>query len=625
MPDFYERLNAAQKEALCHYKGPAIVLAGPGSGKTTVLTGRVRHLIEQYHVPPASILVITYTKAAALSMRQRFIREMNGQALPVNFGTFHAIFYHILKEQYHLKQDSLLSHEDKLHLLLPILKEQIQEKEGLRETATEILQSISLYKNGRTLEKLQLPTGVSKESFIQIYGKYTKKTFFTGKMDFDDMLVRCLALFKENPEVLLRWQKQFQFILVDEFQDCNRVQAEVLQLLAKEHQNLFVVGDDDQAIYGFRGASPGIMKQFTKDYPGAKQIYMEANYRSRTEIVNAANLVIAENKERFQKCIYAAGDHNLTSMAPVSVRAFGDKREQFTYLTKQLLTLSEEMPFEEMAVICRTNGELAYFLPCLAKQNIPFEIKEQLKSRYSHFTVQDVLSYVELAAGNRARQLLLRILQKPKRQINRECFHGEEFFLEKVIEEQEWFGNTGEVLALRLLQKQLKQISGFSPYLAIRFIRGVVGYDKYLQEKAGGDMALYAEWKEILDEVQEEAKAFLTLKEWVDYTKQEAGKTVMTENKKGGVQLMTMHAAKGLEFTYVCIMNVNEGKIPYGKMITEETEEEERRLFYVGMTRAKKALDILYLTGTKEHPRLPSRFLKPLYKDYSPSTNSSNS
>ncbi|MGN1147596.1 MAG: ATP-dependent helicase [Lachnospiraceae bacterium] len=624
-----DRLNDAQRSALCHHLGPALVLAGPGSGKTTVLTGRVKYLIEHYHIPPSSILVITYTKAAALSMQQRFIREMNGQVLPVTFGTFHAIYYHILKEHYHWKQDSLMSTEDKLRILTPLLKDRITKQED----AIILLHCISLHKNGLSPEKLPIPSGMEREDFIKIEKEYCQQTFRQGKMDFDDMLIRCQELFKKEPAVLLRWQKQFSYILVDEFQDCNKVQYEVLKLLAAPVNNLFVVGDDDQAIYGFRGASPGILQQFERDYPQTKMYLLEANYRSRQEIVSASNRMIAQNRERFSKNMYAAGKHNtLLSLKPVTINAFAAREAQYEYLTGQLETLQKEISFEEMAVIFRTNGEIEYLIPYLTRSNIPYVVKDKIKSRYAHFAVQDVLAYMELATGKKKRQLFLQVMNKPDRHIVRENLWEEEICLEKTASMSSTGGRREEAESIRLLDRQLKQVCELSPYLAINFVRKVMGYDRWLREKAGKNADLYEEWKELLDEIQKEAKAFASLQEWIVFVKQET-KNMDTRDceKRTGVQLMTLHASKGLEFAYVCIPNANEGRIPYGKLLSKEAEEEERRLFYVGMTRAKKALDILYLTGTKEHPRLPSRFLNPLLADYgchdsSPSsTSSSNS
>ena len=630
MPEIVKyKLNRAQKDALCHHLGPAMILAGPGSGKTTVLIGRVKHLIEQYKVPPSSILVITYTKAAALSMQHRFIREMKGGVFPVAFGTFHAIYYHILQERYHFRKDSLLSMNEKRRILYSILKDQINTIKKEPEGLDEILSCISLRKNGFKLEELPIPASMEKAAYERCESLYLKQTAALGKMDFDDMLVRCLELFKKEPETLIKWQKRISYILVDEFQDSNKVQYEVLKMLASPQNNLFVVGDDDQSIYGFRGASPGIMQQFEKDYKGLKKVYLEANYRSREEIVLAANSVIIENKNRFIKNMFASGaECEYGDIRPVFIKSFTDREKQYFYLCNHILSLSKQLPLNEMAVIFRTNRDIEYLIPHLAKENIPYVLKEGIKSRYAHFVVQDIAAYLKLAIGESKRSIFLQIMNKPVRYISRDSIWDEEVDLKQIEEQYRNNGKRDIAASAALLRKQLLQIGRLSPFLAINFVRKIVGYDIWLRGKAGTKQELFEEWKELLDEVQLEAKGFKQLSEWLAYIKQEEvrrGNTI-SQNREG-VQLMTMHASKGLEFAYVCIPGVNEGRIPYGKSPGKEAEEEERRLFYVGMTRAKAALEILYLTGTKDHPRLPSRFLNTINKTYSSSlsTSSSNS
>ena len=301
-----EQLNEAQKRALCHKHGPAMVLAGPRSGKTTVIVGRVKRRIEQSRIPPSAILVITYTKAAALSMQQRFYKEMRGAAASVTFGTFHAVYYHILKEHYHLNDHCLITEKEKNHILNLIWKQQFQ-TEPEEDRMEQLRLCLALYKNGMAKERLPLPQDFFPEQFDGLYAAYNRYCMAKGKLDFDDMQVRCRDLFCARQDILEKWQGRFLYILVDEFQDCNQIQYETLRLLAAPHRNLFVVGDDDQSIYGFRGASPDIMQRFIQDYPEAEKIYLEANYRSRTEIIAAADCVISANKKRFAKKMYAAG------------------------------------------------------------------------------------------------------------------------------------------------------------------------------------------------------------------------------------------------------------------------------------------------------------------------------
>lgn len=623
-------LNEAQKRALCHTLGPAMVLAGPGSGKTTVITGRVKKLIEQDNIPPSAILVITYTKAAALSMQHRFIREMQGAAAPVTFGTFHAVYYHILKEQYHLHSHCLIAEKEKIHILNQIWKQEYRtEPEGDR-TETLCL-CLALYKNGMEKEGLPLPPDFAMEQFEELYAAYQRYCTAKGRLDFDDMQMRCRDLFDTQPAVLKKWQERFQHILVDEFQDCNRVQYETLKMLAAPHRNLFVVGDDDQSVYGFRGASPDIMQQFARDYPEAARIWLEANYRSRAEIIAAADSVISCNKKRFAKRMYAAGQNTIELPAePVCVMGFADREKEYLYLTSHLRQLSAWIPYREMCVMFRTNREMCFLLPFLERGGIPYTARGQVQNKYTHFAVRDINTYLELAAGERERGLFLQVMNRPDRGIEREMLWEDKINFSAIEKECAACRKEKTAEAISLLQRQLSMAGSFSPSLAICFVRKAMGYENWLRGRAGCEAERYEEWRALLDDIQKEAENFAGIKEWLSYVKQ-AERKVPEENKKEGVQLMTMHASKGLEFTYVCIPDANErktaGVLSAGTDWKESVEEEERRLFYVGMTRAKTALNILYLTGTEEHPRQPSHYIAPLLKNYSSvsSTSSSNS
>lgn len=627
-------LNTAQIQAANHFKAPCMVIAGPGSGKTHTLINRVCNLIDKYHVKPESILVLTYTNAAAEAMRQRFLTrktavEKNGIEGNVTFGTFHAVCFHILKTHYHLQKSSLLSEKEKYIILNPILKQ----RNLSPEAAEEILHCISMQKNGLHTECLSVLPEITTEAFAEITKAYAEKKIEQGKIDFDDMVYSCKELLSQKPEVLKKWQERFAFLLVDEFQDCNLLQYEVLKLLSGPEKNIFVVGDDDQSIYGFRGAQPGIMQQFMADYPEARTIRLEANYRSHKDIISAAGKVIAKNGDRFFKEIYAAGDvAGCGGAKPVAVRSFTDKNEQFSYLAERLKALNNHFPYKEMAVIFRKNREVQELLPFLDKENVPYTVKGAVKGKYEHFTLKDLTAYLQLAIGNTDRYNLLQIMNKPNRGIERLWLPHTQFSWDDLKREALNCGAIRAAEAVELLNRQCIQAGKMSPYLAINWMRKVVGYEKYLAKKAGKNRELLADWLGFLDEVQGEARNFGCIMDWIKFVEgQVQGREADTKKAENGVQLMTMHTSKGLEFSYVCIPNVNQGNIPHGKMPDTRTIQEERRLFYVAMTRAKTALEILYLTGTKEHPRPPSIFLNELREyreasaDYSSLTSSSNS
>lgn len=629
---YLELLNKEQKNAVTTIMGPVLCLAGPGSGKTFTLVCRLRYLIEKHCVPPDSILVLTYSKAAALSMQRRFEQAMQGKTLPVVFGTFHAICYHILKEHYHYRQNNLLSYTEKIRTLQSILRS-ISHQPPEEENCEAILGCISLFKNGKQIQDIPLPADLEADDFIQIYKEYNHLNRQRGKLDFDDMLLLCLDMFRKEPNVMAHWQKRFAYILVDEFQDCNRIQYEMVKELAHPEENLFVVGDDDQSIYGFRGASPNIMQRFLQDFRGAERILLGSNYRSRPEIIEAAAKVISDNKNRMSKQLHAAGKvERLADREVISIKCFEEHRMQFKYLSDQLKVLRTQIPWEEMAVIFRTNQEMEVLLPYLLKENIPYNIRGSRANPYGHFVVQDILTYLRFAEGEHSRKLFLKIMNKPNRGIMREVLWEEDLNLEKLAVQLENRNNKEAAKSVRQLFSQFEKLKRMSPHLAIQFIRKGMGYDRWLRGRAGEEPALYEEWKEKLDGVQQSARGFTRIGEWMAFVEQkmeqaEYEKADVTGN---GVNLLTLHGSKGLEFTYVCLPNLNEGKLPHGKLPGKETVEEERRLFYVGMTRAKNALELLYLTGTGGRPRQPSRFLQPLLtteKAYSFSSvsNSSNS
>lgn len=625
-------LNEAQEKAALHFMHPCMVIAGPGSGKTTTLITRIYNLVEIYGVKPENILVLTYTKAAAKEMEHRYFNRKRFTDIPdkggqITFGTFHAVCYQILKSHFHLQKDSLISEKEKKIYINPLLKS----KNISFESAEEVLRCISLSKNGFMWENICLPEGVSGENFEDIKSMYAEKMKQNGKIDFDDMVNQCFHLFQTNPDVLKNWQVRFPFLLVDEFQDCNALQYKLLGLLAGTAANLFVVGDDDQSIYGFRGAKPGIMKQFLKDYKNAECIFLNANYRSVKEIVSASNKVISQNKNRIVKNIYAVRNECAEQqISPVSVRHFKEKKEQYQYLAGRIKMLAVKQNLSGMAVICRTNREIQDLLPFLKEKNVRYQIKGVEQNLYGHFTVKDIAAFLQLASGNTERYHMLQIMNKPNRGIERSWITSSYFLWKDMIREAKASGDYKAADAISIFEKQCVKAGEMSPYLAINWIRKVMGYDRWLCLQAGTDSMLFTEWQGILDEIQKAAKGFATIAEWLWYadSKENAIDAELKTKNTDTIQLMTMHGAKGLEFDHVFIPNVNEGNLPHGKSREDAAVEEERRLFYVAMTRAKKALEVFYLTGTKEHPRQPCIFLKELWEyseDYSSDTSSSNS
>ena len=604
-------LNHAQTEAVAHNKGPCMVLAGPGSGKTLTIAKRIEYLIMKHKVRPEEILVITFTKYAAWEMKNRTRSICGPSSYAVTFGTFHGIYYGILKWAYRLNQSNLLSDEEKYRILREILPgidwdqepEADEEKDYLQELAIEIG---NVKNNCMDIEEYE-PVKYTTEKFRKLYRTYeeTKKKY--RKIDFEDMLIQCRDLFMKRPDILKKWQEKFQYILVDEFQDVNQAQYDVVRMLAAPQDNLFVVGDDDQSVYGFRGAKPGIMKEFMKDYPKARQILLDVNYRSSGYIVKGALRVIGNNKIRFEKKIEAFRKPDET----VHVQEVKDPVQEAEYVLERIREYREKgVSYTEMAVLYRTNVDARAMSELMTEYQIPFVMKEHLNNIYEHFIALDMISYLRLSQGEYDRKYFLQIANRPNRYLTRESMKtGNVSYesLRRYYRDKDWM-----VDRIDQLEWDMKMICDKTPYAAIQYIRKRMGYDEFLKEYAAYRKISSEDLFAVLEEIWQNSKGYGTIKEWFEHI-ESYGKMLKEQNKKNGekegVNLMTMHATKGLEFDTVFVIEANEGSCPYKKAIADEEIEEERRLFYVAMTRAKRKLVISYVKEKNGKDLLPSRFV----------------
>lgn len=606
--------NEAQTKAICHKNGPAMVLAGPGSGKTLVITRRVEYLIKKYGVRPEQILVITFTKAAAKEMRERFARITKDDRFPVTFGTFHGIYYGILKWAYRMNASNIFSEEEKMMLLREVIAGMELEIEDEKEFLQGIASEIGQIKNNRlSLEEYE-SSNCSDQMFRQIYEEYERRRKLLKKIDFDDMLVLCYELFQKRPDILQMWQKKFQYILIDEFQDINQVQYDVIRMLALPENNLFIVGDDDQSIYRFRGARPEIMLGFSKDYPNAKSIILDVNYRSTKAVVSAARRVIERNKNRYQKEIITVNEQGDN----VHIQELRHPVEESHYVREQIakaVTAGTEP--SQIAVLYRTNTEPRALVETFMEYHIPFQMKEHLPNLYEHFIGRDFQAYMRMALGGRDRGDFLMIMNRPNRYIGRDSVdRGEISFenLRKYYMEKDWM-----VDRIDQLEVDLKVISRMTPYAAIQYIRKSVGYDLFLNEYAIKRKMKLEDLQELIREMEERAKEFKTIEEWFahieKYTEELRLQAVTRTENRNAVSLMTFHAAKGLEYDTVFIIGANEDVTPYKKAELPEEMEEERRMFYVAMTRAKKHLTISYVREKNGKAMEQSRFLGELFQN----------
>jgi DNA helicase-2/ATP-dependent DNA helicase PcrA len=590
-------MNEAQQQAVRHLNGPVLVLAGPGSGKTLVITERTKQLIEKHHIPETQILVITFTKAAAHEMKERFLAIRKTAGTGVNFGTFHAVFFTILKHAYHFTAGNIVREEVKLQYMKDIIRRLGLEYEDEKEFITDIFSEISLVKGSRIELTNYYSISCSEVIFRTIYDEYDKKLRRAGLIDFDDMLILCHQLLTKREDILALWQNKFRYILIDEFQDINPVQYEIIRMLALPQNNLFIVGDDDQSIYRFRGAKPEIMLNFPIDYPDCRKVELGMNYRSGASILKAANRLISHNENRFIKNNEAVR----TSGGNIILKHFETLALENQSLAEEILKLNREgMPHSHMAVLVRTTHGSGALIHKLMEYNIPFRMRDTLPSLFDHWIAADILSYIKIAMGRTDRSLYLQIVNRPKRYIGRECFDTPEVnfeALKEYYEEKNWV-----LERLEQLEYDLAVLRKMSPYAAVNYIRRGIGYEDYLKEYAGFRRIKEEELLDILDELQESARSFKTCPDWFAYMeeyKEEMKRLAASqkEHNRDSVTVATMHSSKGLEFDAVFITDANEGITPHKKAVLGPDIEEERRLFYVAMTRAK---EYLYIYSAKE-------------------------
>ena len=585
-----------------------LVLAGPGSGKTLVITERTRYLIEECHISPSNILVITFTKAAAAEMKERFQRRM-GRACPVTFGTFHAVFFMILKHAYHYTAENIMKEEQKFQWIREIVTKHKLEYEDETEFLTAILGEISAVKNTGIEIAHYYSKNCAETVFRRIFNEYQEYLYRHGKIDFDDMLVYTKELFLERKDILSAWQKKYPYILIDEFQDINKIQYDVVKLLAGDSQNLFAVGDDDQSIYRFRGAKPEIMLHFKEDFKEAETVLLDTNYRSTVPIVTAAGNVIKYNKERFPKKIQAAGGDG----AAVEYLLFEGQREENARIIWDIQeAIDHGANYRDFAILFRTNMQPRLLMEQLMAYNIPFRTRDSIPNLYEHWLAKDLFAYIRIAMGSRERRDFLQIMNRPKRYISRDSLDEPTV----AFDVWEWYYEEQPWVAKRIgqLEHDIKVLERLSPYAAINYIRKAIGYDEFCAEYADYRRMKVEDLYDVLDELQESAKEYKDYDGWFShietYTKELQEVYRLQNQNMESVTLATLHSAKGLEYENVYLIDVNEGVMPYKKAVLDTEIEEERRMFYVGMTRAKKNLHLFAVKKRNNKDAEISRFIK---------------
>lgn len=600
-----EKLNEGQKQAICHGEGPMMVLAGPGSGKTFVITRRIEYLIKEKGIDPSHILVITFTKASAGEMKERFLRRMPVEGKIVTFGTFHAVFFMILKHAYHFQADNIIREEEKIRWMRENIHSMRLDFEDENEFVRTILGEISLVKNTGVDIDHYYSISLSKDIFSKVYREYQEFLVRNRKIDFDDMLVYTYELFSQRKDILSAWQNKYRYILIDEFQDVNQLQYNIVRMLAEPANNLFVVGDDDQSIYHFRGARPEIMLNMPKQYENLSIVKLEINYRCPSQVVELASRIIENNRERFEKNIKASK----TQENVITFEVFDRVAEENEKLIQNLK--SQNIPLSKTAVLFRTNLQARSLMEKLLEYNIPFTAKDRVPNLYEHWIAKDMYAYLRIAKGSRQRRDFLMIMNRPKRYLSRESLESETVAFDvwqNFYSKQDWMMDR-----IDKLWQDIKTIGTLRPFSAINYIRKAVGYDDFLRE-----YAQYRNIKEedlfgVMEELQESTRGFLTVEDWFSHiAKYKEQIENMWEKKREdqeALNIATFHSAKGLEFESVHIMEVNEGITPYKKASLPAEMEEERRMFYVALTRTKDRLYLYAVKHYNNHEAELSRFL----------------
>lgn len=574
--------------------GPAMVLAGPGSGKTTVITHRIKNLIEKAEVRPENILVVTFTKAAAISMQKRFSTLMNGgKGRPVTFGTFHSVFYKILRKSRRYEATEILSERQKTDYIREIIGRYGISSNDISELSQNIINDIGNIKGNMLNAQEYEPSCCKKEDFIKVYNAYNLELKKDGNMDFDDILRECYLLLCENHTILEQWRELYKYILIDEFQDINRIQMNIIELLASPLNNIFVVGDDDQSIYGFRGARPEIMIEFKDYYPEAELIVLDVNYRSTQSIINVAGRVIENNKTRLDKCAHANNDKDFQP----DIRKFRNQVEELKFVVSKIKEYENQgISLSEMAILVRNNSQIQEISSFLKNRKIEAESGKYRSNVYNGMVAKDILSYVRGALkfdGTYFNEDLIYVLNKPQRYISRQVVLSVNMNISAVR----------RIYSKNIIDSflfHIEMIRKLPPQAALSYIRKGAGYEEYLRLYAIENNIPMSGLLKQLEQLVQECSKFNTLEQWINSIDSAQNSEGQNFGKKssgeGGtnnrINIMTMHGSKGLEFKVVFIVDANQGIIPTSKALRERDFEEERRLFYVAITRAIDYLNV---------------------------------
>lgn len=596
----------AQKKAIESKARAVLVVAGPGSGKTTVLTERLVYLLKN-GAEAKSCLLLSFTRASSKEMALRFAKRGIAGNSP-HFSTIHALCLSLLREVRGIEREGLVNLYEKMDWLSAYFLEKGIAREEVEELLLNYGNQISYFKSITEEERMHFLREEKNEDFLPLFQYYEKMRKLRGKLDFEDLLIEVLLELQKNTRIADSWKSRFSYILVDEFQDLSLIQYAILKALSEKGASLFVVGDEDQSIYGFRGASPDILFRFAGDFPDCERIFLADNFRSKEEIVLLSRRLIGKNKKRFQKPL--TGRRGRGGKAKYFLLETGV--EEAVLLAEHVESLLREgCPPEEIAVLCRSKMQITPLLPGFMERGIPIVVVEELSNVFQHFIGKDILAYLRLAKNKESSQELVQILSKPYRGLRRE----------KILHKDSGLSDLKRAAKTRKereetekLEKHLEALSKLNPKEAVLFIRKEIGYEKYLEDFAKKKNKDFTEWWESLEEITAMSEGYPDLDAFFRFVT-EFNRRALERRKpeeEKGIRFMSYHSAKGLEFDEVFLPDCIEGIIPDGRAKKPEEIEEERRSFYVALTRARKGIHI-YVTKTRYSKKVyPSRFIPEL-------------
>ncbi|MCL2361737.1 MAG: ATP-dependent helicase [Defluviitaleaceae bacterium] len=606
-------LNHNQQRAASHKTGPMMVLAGPGSGKTAVIVARTAELIKSHQIDPRCILVITYSKAAATEMQRRFLQsDGNAGRTPV-FGTFHSVFFRILRGRHDYNVEQIMQEGERRTAVRGFLSEMGYDLDD--EFLSAVLGEMSLIRNELHDLLHYHSATIGAEDFRRICDMYEAFKSEKNKIDFDDMLTLTYSMLKNEPGQLASLRQAYQYIMIDEFQDINRVQYETVKLFAAPANNIFIVGDDDQSIYRFRGSRPEFLLNFPSDYPGADQVTLDINYRSTNQIIDYSNKIISANLLRYKKEITGTAQEGPKPLILVS----NDQNHEAAKIAERIRAMQKKGgDLDNIAIIYRLNLQARAFADAFMNANIPYRNRDEMPIIYDHWIAADFFAYLRLALRLYRKQKTghdpdaERIINKPYRYIGKAFIQGMKQANSDMFAayHRDPTLHAASKTKIEELKSDLITVAKRDTTAAIRYIRQGMGYNDHIKDHAAYRKLNPSGLLEIADELQEAAKAFPTPEDFMAHVKAAIAAAKNAESERGpAVTLTTFHSAKGLEFDRVFIAGAVEDVIPYVRSKTEADIEEERRLFYVGVTRARHDLYISTIKTRYEKKVEPSRFL----------------